>query len=228
MAKVPVCAAVDLERAVAAESSDLMTDLTPWRIAGTYFESCNCQAICPCRMIGDRPGGGRSTYGTCYGALSWLIEEGVAGSVDLAGRAAVLVFTYNDDEPGSPWSMLLHLDDRAGEDQRAALQSIFLGELGGGVGGLPWIRKARLLHGVRASMIEIEHAGTAHALRVGDAVTIRATRRVPTEERVACGIPGYHIAGTELYADELHTHDEPFTWELSGNCAFVSAFAYAS
>src|SRR5262249_11480715 len=114
-----------------------MTELTPWRIAGTYFESCNCEAICPCRMIGEKAGGGRSTYGTCYGALSWLIEAGVAGSVDLAGFAVVLVFSYDDDEPGSPWSMLLHLDDRAGDEQRAALQGIFLGELGGGVGGLP-------------------------------------------------------------------------------------------
>ena len=205
-----------------------MTDLVPWRIAGTYFESCNCKAICPCRMIGEKPGGGRSTFGTCFGALSWLIEEGAAGSVDLAGLASVLVFTYVDDEPGSPWSMLLHVDDRAGEAERAALEGIFLGELGGGVGGLPWIRKARLLHGVRASAIEIEHEGEHHSLSAGDAVTIRAMRRVPTEERVACGIPGYHIAGTELYADELRAHDEPFVWELSGNCAFVSSFAYAS
>ncbi|MFL5406640.1 MAG: hypothetical protein ACJ79O_12365 [Myxococcales bacterium] len=26
-----------------------------WRIAGAYFESCNCKAICPCRMVGGVP-----------------------------------------------------------------------------------------------------------------------------------------------------------------------------
>ena len=26
--------------------------MSPWRIRGAYFESCNCEAICPCRMVG--------------------------------------------------------------------------------------------------------------------------------------------------------------------------------
>ena len=37
-----------------------------WRIRGTYFESCNCDAICPCRRIDGVPGG-RSTHGVCLG-----------------------------------------------------------------------------------------------------------------------------------------------------------------
>ena len=48
-----------------------------WRVAGTYLESCNCDAICPCRRIGGVPGG-RSTHGICLGALSWRIEDGWA------------------------------------------------------------------------------------------------------------------------------------------------------
>ena len=52
-----------------------MSEYLPWRIADTYFESCNCEAICPCRTIGGRRGG-RSTYGICFGALSWLVEDG--------------------------------------------------------------------------------------------------------------------------------------------------------
>jgi len=206
-----------------------MSDLTPWRIAGTYFESCNCEAICPCRMIGDKPGGGRSTYGVCFGALSWRIEEGYAADTALRGLATVLVCWYDDDEAGSPWRIVLHVDDRGDELQREALSGIFLGRLGGeGVLRLPWVRKASNLLNVRHSRIEIEHDGDAHKLRVGDAVTLRASRPVETDERVACGIPGYHLAGTELYADELHVDDGPLSWELSGNCAFVSRFSYES
>src|SRR3954469_2170562 len=55
-----------------------------WWIRGTYFESCNCDAICPCRRI-DGAGGGRSTHGVCMGVLSWLIEDGAAGGADVAG-----------------------------------------------------------------------------------------------------------------------------------------------
>ena len=45
---------------------------------------------------------------------------------------------------------------------------------------------------------------------------------------VACGIPGYDRAGHELYADELTVDDDPFAWELTGNCAYVSDFDYPS
>src|SRR6185437_3409210 len=80
-----------------------------YRVRGAYFESCNCEAICPCRMIDGVPGG-RSTYGICFGVLSWLIAEGRVGEVDVGGLAAVLVCRYDDDEPGSPWTIVLHVD----------------------------------------------------------------------------------------------------------------------
>ena len=40
-----------------------------WHIQGSYFEACNCDAICPCRRIDGMPGG-RSTHGVCMGVLS--------------------------------------------------------------------------------------------------------------------------------------------------------------
>jgi len=27
-----------------------------WRVQASYFEACNCEAICPCRSVGGRPG----------------------------------------------------------------------------------------------------------------------------------------------------------------------------
>ena len=52
--------------------------------------------------------GGRSTFGICFGVLSWAIEEGRVGDVDVSGLATALVVRYDDDEPGSPWSIVLH------------------------------------------------------------------------------------------------------------------------
>jgi hypothetical protein len=195
-----------------------------WRIAGAYFESCNCEAICPCRMIGGVPGG-RSTYGICFGVLGWRIDEGHADDVDLAGLAAALTVRYDDDEPGSPWSILLHVDARADRRRRAALEQILLGELGGNVMRLPWIRKPRNVIDVRASEIRL---GAVHTLLVGAAITLSASRPVETDVPVACGIPGYDQPGTELYADTLRVDDGPFNWELAGNCAFASRFDYSS
>ncbi len=199
-----------------------------YRVRGAYFESCNCEAICPCRMIGGVKGG-RSTYGICYGVLSWAIDEGRVEDVDVSGLATVIVCRYDDDEPGSPWSIVLHVDERGDGRQRAALEDVFLGRVDGGhVAVLPWVRKARNLIDVRASPIELVPDGPGHSLRVGRVARVRATRPVPTDEPVTCGIPGYDRAGLELYADELVVDDEPFAWELTGTCAFASDFDYAS
>src|SRR4051812_10308200 len=53
-----------------------------WRVAGSYFEACNCTAVCPCRRVGERDGG-RSSYGVCQFALSWQIDRGHAGTVTI-------------------------------------------------------------------------------------------------------------------------------------------------
>jgi len=198
--------------------------MTGFRVRGRYLESCNCEAICPCRMVGGVPGG-RSTHGVCYGLLTWHVEDGAVGDVDVSGLAVALVFRYDDDEDGSPWTLTLHIDARGTNEQRDALAALFLDGLGGPhTARLPWIRKARRVIGVEASEIELT-SGTA---RVGDGIRLRATREVATDAPVACAIPGYDRPGRELYADELVVEDEPFSWELQGRCAYASDFDYAS
>jgi hypothetical protein len=202
--------------------------LTPWRIKGSYFESCNCDAICPCRMIGGLKGG-RSTHGICFGVLSWLVEEGHAGEIELGGLAAAFVIRYDDDEAGSPWSFIVHVDERGSLEQRQALAAILTGRLGGeAVLRLPWVSKPSELIDVVSSPIEISDGASGHELRVGRAVRLTASRPFETDQVVACGIPGYDFPGTELLADELVVEDDPFAWELSGNCAFASPFDYSS
>jgi len=198
-----------------------------WRIAGTYFESCNCDAICPCRMVGGVPGG-RSTHGVCFGVLGWAVVHGQEDGTPLDGLAAAMTIRYDDDEPGSPWTLRLHVDERGDERQRDALAAILLGRRGGpGIVTLPWVRKPSEVVGVVASRIELG-AGEEHTLRVGEVVRLRATRAVESNQPVACVIPGYHEPGRELYADEFVVHDYPFDWALSGNCAFTSSFDYRS
>jgi hypothetical protein len=60
-----------------------------WRIRGTFFESCDCDAISPCRRI-HGTAGGRSTHGVCMGVLSWLIEDGAADRTELSGLPVAL------------------------------------------------------------------------------------------------------------------------------------------
>jgi hypothetical protein len=199
-----------------------------YAVSGSYFESCNCDPICPCRMTDGIPGG-RSTHGICFGALAWLVEDGHVGDVDVTGLKVVLTVRYDDDEFGSPWTIVLHVDADGTERQRAALADVFLGKLGGPhVGVLPWVRKARNLVDVRINPIALTPDGDGYLLQVGEAVRLRAARPVESTAVVRCGIPGYDEPGRELVAEELAVHDEPFDYELNDNCAFASRFAYAS
>jgi hypothetical protein len=200
----------------------------PWELSGTYLESCNCDAICPCRTIGGRKGG-RSTYGICLGALSWAVERGRAGDVDLSGLHVVLACRYDDDEPGSPWSVRVYVDERCEERQHDALTGIFLGRLGGTpLKQFPWAFKDSVLLGVRAALIEIDHTPGRGWFRAGDQLTVRIGEPVRDQEPVTCVIPGHHQPGREVYADTLAVDDAPLAFEFSGNCGYESRFAYSS
>ena len=198
-----------------------------WRIRGTYFESCNCDAICPCRRIDGAPGG-RSTHGVCMGVLSWLIEEGAVGDIDLSGLPVAIACRYSDDEPGSPWTWALYLDARASDDQRNALEGIFTGRLGGGaLEHFPWAWKESKLIAVRNVDIDVDHSRRRQLLRVRDLVTVRIRDRHQGAETVTCVIPGHERAGEELVAEELRVQDGPLAFEYSGVCGYGSTFDYS-
>jgi hypothetical protein len=198
-----------------------------WHIRGSYFESCNCDVICPCRRI-DGVGGGRSTHGVCTGVLSWLIEDGAADGVDLTGLPVALATRYSDDEPGSPWTWVLYLDARAGEEQRDALEGIFTGRLGGDAERhFPWAWKASELVAVRPVEIDVDHTRTRQWLRIRDRVSVRIRDRHDGGETVTCVIPGHDRDGEELVADELVVEDGPLQFSYRGVCGYGSTFDYA-
>jgi hypothetical protein len=198
-----------------------------WRIQGSYFESCNCEPICPCRTV-DGHKGGRSTYGECLGVLSWVIDEGSADGVTLDGLAVGMATRYHDDEPGSPWSYVLYLEERADAEQQNALVGIYTGRLGGdALRHFPWAWKESRLIAVRSVTMEVSHQPRRQWLRVRDHVTVRIRDAWPGAETVTCVIPGHEQAGEELVADELNVDDGPFQVELHGSCGYASGFDYS-
>jgi hypothetical protein len=204
-----------------------MAVATAWQIRGSYFESCNCDAICPCRRI-DGVAGGRSTHGICTGVLSWVIEEGSAAGADLAGLAVAMATRYDDDEPGSPWTWILYLDERGSEEQRAVLEGIFTGRLGGdALAHFPWAWKASNFLGVRPVTIDFDHTRRRQWLRIRDHVTVRIRDRYSGQEAVTCVIPGHDREGEELVAAELRVNDGPLAFEYSGTCGYGATFDYS-
>jgi hypothetical protein len=206
-----------------------MPSLTPWNISGSYFEACSCEAVCPCRRIGGSMGrdGGRSTYGVCDFVLSWWIRDGRAGEVDLRGLTAVMAGSYNDDEPGSPWRVVLYVDERGDGEQRRALSEIFLGR----VGGTPFRNFAAAIgevYDVRPARISLDHTPDAQRIEAGPSISVQAAEAVEAAGPVSCGIPGHDHPGIEIRADHMRVDAPPLTWNVSGRCGFASDFDYRS
>ena len=159
--------------------------------------------------------------------LSWLIEEGHADGTDLSALPVALASRYSDDEPGSPWTWILYLEARATAEQRAALESIFTGRLGGDAERhFPWAWKANELIAVRPVDIDVDHTRRRERLRIRDRVSVRIRDRYDGEETVTCVIPGHERTGEELVADELVVDDGPLAFTYRGVCGYGSTFEY--
>ncbi len=197
-----------------------------WAVSGSYFESCNCDAVCPCRQIGGRPGG-RSSYGVCQFALSWRVDEGHYGDLPLAGREVVLAGWYDDDEAGSPWRVMLYVDQDADDRAFDALGDIFLGRVGG-TARTNYAAAIGDVHAVRRARIVLSHVPHDKSITVDELVRVRAVDDVRTEEPISCGIPGHEHPGQEMVAQVMSVTDPPLRWEVTGRCAFAGAYAYAS
>ena len=185
-------------------------------MTGTYVESCNCDAICPCRRINGRPGG-RSTYGLCLGALSWLIQDGHLDGTDLSGLDVAIASR----------SIVLYLDERGDREQLAALERIFLGQVAGTqIDHFPWAWKQSIVLAVRPARIEVDHTSQRQWFRVGDALSVRIRGPFDDAATVTCVVPGHEQAGQELVAEHMQVDDASLRFEYQGNCGYASGFDY--
>ena len=57
----------------------------PWKVRGTYFETCNCAAACPCVFLSA------PTEGKCTVLIAWHIDQGNFGAVALNGLNVALL-----------------------------------------------------------------------------------------------------------------------------------------
>ncbi len=203
--------------------------MNDWRVRGTYFEGCNCEAICPCRAVHGQPGG-PSTYGECFGALSWNIHDGYADDLDLSGLSVVMTLRYFDNvTPTTQWEVVLYIDEHANETQGRALADIFLGRAGGTVASLYGAAIGNV-HAVRTAHITLEHVAPRKRIGVVGYVTLESEGAASEIDDVQCGIPGFDHPGTEIYGRTLDATDPLLRFEVRGrrHASFFSDFDYRS
>jgi hypothetical protein len=196
-----------------------MSQKLEWSIAGSYYESCNCTAVCPCRRINGVPGGD-SVYGLCQFLLSWHIRKGFAEGVDLSGCQVVMAGFYRDADPGRPWTVKLFIGEKASPEQSRQLQRIFLGRAGGNIA---FTSNIATIVDVEPAAIELVHEPGGESIRLGNFGASQVAHRASYDGIVSCAIPGHDHPGTE-YVAALSIHDGQFQWDYEERCGFATDF----
>jgi hypothetical protein len=93
-----------------------------WRIRGPEISTCNCSWGCPCQF------NSLPTHGDCRAGVAMRIDEGFYGDVRLDKLLWSALFAWPGAIHDGNGEVLIILDERADEDQQAALLSILSGE----------------------------------------------------------------------------------------------------
>jgi hypothetical protein len=96
-----------------------------WSLEGNYFESCNCDLVCPCIFLMP------PTKGYCHALVGWKIEKGNLGEVKLDGIKVAVYLEAPGMLTDGGWKINLYIDDDATEMQAMAITELWSGKHGG-------------------------------------------------------------------------------------------------
>ena len=99
-----------------------------WRLDGTYFESCSCDAVCPCTWSALTA---KATLDRCRALLAYHVESGEIEGVDVSGLSFALFLDTPPVMSEGNWRVGVYLDDAASDSQAGQLGALLSGQLGG-------------------------------------------------------------------------------------------------
>ena len=194
-----------------------------WSLAGTYFETCNCEVACPCVFLSP------PTTGDCTVLVGWHIDKGSSGSVDLGGLNVALAVHSPGHMVTTKWQAAVYFDSKASEAQKNALTQIFTGQAGGHPAVL--VSFVGEVLGIKSVGIDYHADGKRRSLKIAGVVEaeIEALSGAGGADVTISGhplaiAPGY--PATAAKSKKLSYHDYGQQWEVSDKTGFFSPFAY--
>ena len=140
-----------------------------WQVSGQYYETCNCDFVCPC-VLGQMAVS--PTKGSCTFAMAFQIDRGSYGPISLDGLGfIVLGFTPEAMGKGN-WSVGVIADDKAGIEQRDAIVAIASGAAGGPMAALSGLVGKML--GVESAPIRFDRRGVTWSVKAANLVDMAA------------------------------------------------------
>ena len=198
-----------------------------WKIAGSYFETCSCDVVCPCTASLSLG----ATHDRCKVTLVFNVREGDVEGTDVSGLTVAAVVDTPKVMSDGNWRLGVIIDATASDEQADKLGAVFSGGLGGPMAGLGPLVTENL--GVQRLPIEVHEDGLRHSIRIGDVVDFEIEDVVPfgVETGQPAKLTGiFHPAGSELtIAHAMHSKINAFGIAYEGKAAFsTSRFSWGA
>jgi len=197
-----------------------------WQLEGTYFESCSCDAVCPCTWSALTA---RATLDRCRALLAYHVQRGDIDGLDVSGLSFALFLDTPPDMSQGNWRMGVYLDDAASDSQAERLAAVLSGRLGGPPATLgPLIGE---MLGVERAPIAYSEGGRSHHVRIGDAADVGVEDFVAIEGHDPVQLANVsHPSNTRLTVAPAHaTRLSTFgiDWGREGQSGFSAPFSWA-
>ncbi len=205
-----------------------MTAESSWQLEGDLLDMCNCELLCPCHVSFRQ----KSTYDICEGLWVANIERGAWNQLSLDGL--MVMVTFHCPSPvmyEGGWTAVLYIDERASQEQEAALTEIFSGQAGG-----PWARLAPFFkdgefQAVKRAAFDFTKEGRTFRVNTsaGTSLEIQAIHGVNPEDEVKITNLRNVIHG-EVHVMARSDHrvdDEGLRWDYSGKNGLYSRFSWS-
>ena len=210
-----------------------MEDVQSWSIKGQWFDVCRCAIPCPCSWAQPPD----DEY--CEGILVWHVQQGRYGDVPLDGLNVAMLGSFGGNvwERGRDFKAAIFMDERAGERQRAALQTIFTGQAGGWPKHFGEMTKGET-RGVAYAAIRVEIAPDLSRWRAEvpahQIVAVAEALMGPTSDGKVTKI--HHLPGAETGPGGVATWGRAtidrasafgFEWDRSGKSSKLIEFSWS-
>src|SRR5258708_3966805 len=133
-----------------------------WRLDGNYFESCSCDAVCPCTWSAFTA---KATLDRCRALLAYHVDSGEINGVDVSDLTFALFLDTPPVMIEGNWRVGVYLDDTASDSQAEQLGAVLSGQLGGPPGQPGALFGATV--GVGKTPVHFSWGGRGHPLRDG-------------------------------------------------------------
>jgi hypothetical protein len=182
-----------------------------WMVKGDCTEACTSPPVCPYYWGSSTPTELHDGKNQCEGAFTFHIREGYHGDTDLGGLNAGFIFNspIGGTAVRDPWESVLYIDEKANDEQAAALDKIFT-QCWSHMGEVLKVKRAPISF-QKEAVGDPANPGYRHTVKYGDVYSLKAEPLMTMNglPRYISGMMGGHIYVGKSTENKVNDADLP-------------------